>query len=224
VIAVVDYGVGNLRSVSKALEKVGAEVCVTADAGRIRAADAVVLPGVGAFAHCMDNLRSAGLEECVREAAASARPFLGICVGMQILFEESDEFGRVEGLGILPGRVRRFAPTEHSLKIPHMGWNELIVRSRAPHLAGIESGTRVYFVHSYYVETGDASIVATTTPYCVDFVSSAWRGNIFATQFHPEKSQATGLKILANFAALAGGADCGAATPRTVASAKGGAA
>ncbi len=204
-IAVVDYGVGNLRSVSKALEKVGAEVCVTSDPGEISAADAVVLPGVGAFAHCMDNLRSAGLENSVREAAASRRPFLGICVGMQILFEESDEFGRVEGLGILPGRVRRFEPKDHALKVPHMGWNEIFVRRRAPHLAGIDEAARVYFVHSYYVETNDASIVATTTPYCVDFVSSAWRGNIFATQFHPEKSQATGLKILANFAALVKG-------------------
>lgn len=209
-IAVVDYGVGNLRSVSKALEKVGAEVRVSADAGQIRAADAVVLPGVGAFAHCMDNLRAAGLEECVREAAASARPFLGICVGMQILFDESDEFGRVEGLGILPGRVRRFEPKDHALKVPHMGWNELMVRRRAPHLAGIADAARVYFVHSYYVETEDSSIVATTTPYCVDFVSSAWRDNIFATQFHPEKSQATGLRMLANFAALVkdGGATC----------------
>jgi len=209
VIAVVDYGVGNLRSVSKALEKVGAEVRVTADAGEIGAADAVVLPGVGAFAHCMENLRGAGLEDCVREAAASERPFLGICVGMQILFEESDEFGRVEGLGILPGRVRRFEPHDHALKVPHMGWNELHVRMRAPQLAGIDDGTRVYFVHSYYVETEDTSIVATTTPYCVDFVSSAWRGNIFATQFHPEKSQATGLKMLANFVGLVkGGGAC----------------
>jgi len=201
-IAVVDYGVGNLRSVSKALERVGGEVRVTSDAGEIRRARAVVLPGVGAFAHCMDNLRSAGLESAVRDAADSGRPFLGICVGMQILFEESDEFGRVAGLGILPGAVRRFAPADAAMKVPHMGWNELVVRRDAPHLAGLGDGTRVYFVHSYYVETPDPSIVATTTSYGVDFVSSAWRGSLFATQFHPEKSQAAGLLLLANFARL----------------------
>lgn len=201
-IAVVDYGVGNLRSVSKALERVGADVCVTSSSADLDRADAVVLPGVGAFAHCMDNLRGAGLEASVRAAAASDKPFLGVCVGMQILFEESDEFGRVEGLGILCGRVRRFEPTDSALKVPHMGWNQLDVKRRAPHLEGIEDGTRVYFVHSYYVETPDASIVATTTNYDVNFVSSAWRGNIFATQFHPEKSQSTGLRILGNFARL----------------------
>jgi glutamine amidotransferase len=201
-IAVVDYGVGNLRSVSKALERVGADVCVTSSPADLDRADAVVLPGVGAFAHCMDNLRSAGLEASVRAAAASDKPFLGVCVGMQILFEESDEFGRVEGLGILRGRVRRFEPSDPTLKVPHMGWNQLDVKRRAPHLEGIEDGTRVYFVHSYYVETPDPSIVATTTNYDVEFVSSAWRGNIFATQFHPEKSQATGLRILGNFARL----------------------
>ncbi|MFN2377906.1 MAG: imidazole glycerol phosphate synthase subunit HisH [Candidatus Binatia bacterium] len=204
-IAVVDYGVGNLRSVSKALERVGAEVRVTSSPADIDRADAVVLPGVGAFAHCMDNLREAGLEKSVRAAAASDRPFLGVCVGMQILFEESEEFGRVEGLGILPGRVRRFEPKNASLKVPHMGWNQLEVKQPAPHLAGIEDGTRVYFVHSYYVETSDPSLIATTTSYDVDFVSSAWRGNLFATQFHPEKSQATGLRILGNFARLVAG-------------------
>jgi len=201
-IAVVDYGVGNLRSVSKALERVGADVRVTSVPEEIDKADAVVLPGVGAFAHCMDNLRGAGLEACVRAAAASDKPFLGVCVGMQILFEESDEFGRVEGLGILRGRVRRFEPKDSAIKVPHMGWNQLHVKKRAPHLEGIDDGTRVYFVHSYYVETPDASIVATTTDYDVEFVSSAWRGNIFATQFHPEKSQATGLRILENFVRL----------------------
>ncbi len=201
-IAVVDYGVGNLRSVSKALERVGGDVRVTSSAREIGDAHAVVLPGVGAFAHCMDNLREAGLEASVRAAAASGKSFLGICVGMQILFEESDEFGRVEGLGILPGRVRRFEPSDHDLKVPHMGWNELFVENRPPHLEGIGDGTRVYFVHSYYVETPDRTIVATTTPYDVEFVSSAWKDNLFATQFHPEKSQETGLAILANFTRL----------------------
>jgi glutamine amidotransferase len=202
VIAVVDYGMGNLRSVAKALERVGAAVEVTSDAARVAAADAVVLPGVGAFGRCMENLKDAGLESCVREAAASARPFLGICVGMQILFEESEEFGPVAGLGILPGCVRRFAPSSQELKVPHMGWNQLSLRRGAPHLEGISEGENVYFVHSYYVEC-ESALAATVTPYGSEFVSSVWRDNLFAVQFHPEKSQAAGLRILANFARLA---------------------
>ncbi len=201
-IAVVDYGMGNLRSVSKALERVGAEVCVTSDPSEVARARGVVLPGVGAFARCMDNLAAAGLEPAVRDAVDSGRPFLGICVGMQILFEESDEFGRVAGLGILPGRVRRFEPADHDLKVPHMGWNELEIHARPPHLEGIDDGERFYFVHSYFVETDDRSIVATTTSYGSPFVSSAWRDNVYATQFHPEKSQGAGLKLLENFTAL----------------------
>ena len=204
-IAVVDYGMGNLRSVAKALERVGASVSVTSDAACVRAADAVVLPGVGAFGRCMENLRAAGLETCVREAAASERPFLGICVGMQILFEESEEFGPVAGLCILPGRVRRFVPDSPDVKVPHMGWNQLELRRRAPHLDGVADGENVYFVHSYYVEC-DAALAATTTPYAGEFVSSVWRGNLFAVQFHPEKSQAAGLRILSNFARLSAGA------------------
>jgi glutamine amidotransferase len=202
VIAVVDYGMGNLRSVAKALERVGARVDVTADAARIRAADAVVLPGVGAFGRCMENLRAAGLEDAVRDAAASERPFLGICVGMQILFEESEEFGPVAGLGILPGRVRRFASESPALKVPHMGWNDVDVRLPAPHLEGVRDGDSVYFVHSYYVDC-DGSLAATMTDYAGTFASSVWRDNLFAVQFHPEKSQAVGLRLLANFARLA---------------------
>jgi glutamine amidotransferase len=203
-IAVVDYGMGNLRSVAKALERVGAEVDVTSDAGRVRSACAVVLPGVGAFGRCMENLRAAGLEECVREAAASGRPFLGICVGMQILFDESEEFGPVAGLGILPGRVRRFTADSSGIKVPHMGWNQLTVRRRAPHLDGIRDGENVYFVHSYYVDC-DPALAATMTPYAGEFVSSVWRDNLFAVQFHPEKSQSAGLEILSNFARLTSG-------------------
>jgi glutamine amidotransferase len=205
-IAVVDYGMGNLRSVAKALERVGAEVDVSSDPDRIEEADGVVLPGVGAFGKCMENLRAAGLEGSVRAAAKSGKPFLGVCVGMQILFEESEEFGPVAGLGILPGRVKRFTPRDASQKVPHMGWNTLEVKNRVPVLRGVADGSYVYFVHSFYVETDDPQLIASTTPYGVSFASSVARGNIFATQFHPEKSQAVGLKMLQNFVESTGGA------------------
>jgi glutamine amidotransferase len=198
-IAVVDYGMGNLRSVAKALEQVGADVEVTSNPERIEDADGVLLPGVGAFGKCMENLRAAGLEGSVRAAAKSGRPFLGVCVGMQILFEESEEFGPVAGLGILPGRVKRFVPRDATQKVPHMGWNTLELRHRVPALRGIADGSYVYFVHSFYVETDDPTLVASTTPYGVSFASSVARGNLFATQFHPEKSQTVGLKMLQNF-------------------------
>jgi glutamine amidotransferase len=201
-IAVVDYGVGNLRSVAKALERVGAEVRVTSSPREIAEASGVVLPGVGAFGKCMDNLREAGLEDCVRKAAASNRPFLGICVGMQILFDESTEFGRIEGLVILPGKVKRFEHRGPGLKIPHMGWNQLNIKRRSPHLRGVADGAYVYFVHSFYVDTTDRSLAATTTDYGLEFVSSVWNHNVFATQFHPEKSQGVGLKLLGNFTAM----------------------
>jgi len=204
-IAVIDYGMGNLRSVSKALARVGAEVEVTDSRERIAAADGVVLPGVGAFARCMENLTGRGLVPAVHEAVDSGRPFLGICVGMQILFDESDEFGRVSGLGILPGRVRRFEGLESGLKVPHMGWNQIEVRRRPPHLAGIADEAFVYFVHSFYAEAATEEIVATTTSYGGRFCSSAWRDNVYAVQFHPEKSQAIGLTLLSNFVALAAG-------------------
>ncbi len=205
-IAIVDYGVGNLRSVAKALERVGAEVRVTSDADEISSADGVVLPGVGAFGKCMDNLRAAGLEDCVRSVAGSDTPFFGICVGMQILFDESEEFGPVKGLGILPGKVKRFARRTPDMKIPHMGWNQLQIseRGRAPQLRGIPDGAFVYFVHSYYVDADASDLAASTTNYGRSFISSVWSDNIFATQFHPEKSQKLGLKLLANFAVMAG--------------------
>jgi glutamine amidotransferase len=204
-IAVIDYEMGNLRSVQKALERVGADAVITRDPDVITGAAAAVLPGVGAFGACMDNLKRYGLAEPVKIFAASGRPFLGICVGMQILFEESEEFGRVEGLGILPGKIVRFAPDpEGKRKIPQMGWNALTIVRRAPHLAGLKDGTQVYFVHSYYPVPADPALVATTTDYGGAFASSVWRDNVFATQFHPEKSQAAGLRILANFAELAG--------------------
>ena len=211
-IAVIDYEMGNLRSVQKALEHVGADAVITRDPDVLMGAAAAVLPGVGAFGACMQNLRRHGLVEPVKIFAASGRPFLGICVGMQILFEESEEFGPVPGLGILPGKIVRFAPDPAGKrKVPQMGWNALRIVKRAPHLAGLKDGAQVYFVHSYYPQPSDPEIVATTTDYGVTFASSVWRDNVFATQFHPEKSQAVGLRILANFAEIAGETDASAA-------------
>ncbi len=211
-IAVIDYEMGNLRSVQKALERVGADAVVTRDPDVIMGSAAAVLPGVGAFGACMANLRKHALVDPVNVFVASGRPFLGICVGMQILFDESEEFGRVPGLGILPGKIVRFAPDpEGKRKVPQMGWNALRIVKRAPHLAGVKDGAEVYFVHSYYPVPADPTIVATTTDYGGAFASSVWRDNVFATQFHPEKSQAVGLRILANFAALAGETDAVAA-------------
>ncbi|MHB1677091.1 MAG: imidazole glycerol phosphate synthase subunit HisH [Sulfuriferula sp.] len=205
-IAVIDYGMGNLRSVSKALEHVapGAVVAVTADPDMIRRADRVVFPGVGAMAECMLELRQRGLVEAVKEAAAS-KPFLGICLGMQMLFEHSEE-GNAAGLGILPGRVRRFTEElmfdnhHERLKVPHMGWNE--VHQAVPHdlWRGIADEARFYFVHSYYVEAGDPEIVCGFSLYPFPFTCAVAAGNIFAVQFHPEKSQSAGLALLANFA------------------------
>jgi len=211
-IAVIDYEMGNLRRVQKALERVGADAVVTRDPDVIMGAGAAVLPGVGAFGACMDNLRKHGLVDPVNIFVASGRPFLGICVGMQILFDESEEFGRVPGLGILPGKIVRFAADPAGKrKVPQMGWNALTIVRRAPHLAGVQDGAEVYFVHSYYPVPADPAIIATTTDYGGAFASSVWRDNVFATQFHPEKSQAVGLRILANFAALAGETDAVAA-------------
>lgn len=204
-IAVIDYGMGNLRSVSKALERVGAEVEVTSQPERIATAAAVVLPGVGAFRRCMENLEAAGLVDSVKEAAGSGKPFLGICVGMQILFKESLEFGHVPGLGILPGRVVPLRPKQKGLKVPHMGWNKVHLTQRPPILKGVPDAARVYFVHSFYVDCDIERLAATTTHYGLTFASSVVSGNLFATQFHPEKSQAVGLRLLENFAALSAG-------------------
>jgi imidazole glycerol-phosphate synthase subunit HisH len=207
-IAIIDYGMGNLRSVQKGFEKMGYAAEVTRDARRIEAAPGVVLPGVGAFGACMNGLAECGLVDTVYRVVAQGAPLLGICVGMQILFSESVEFGRVQGLDILKGRVVRFDPaTLEGGKVPHMGWNQLHMKRRAPHLEGIPDGAATYFVHSYYPVPDDPEIIATTTDYGgTEFVSSVWWRNIFATQFHPEKSQATGLRILANFGALVKGA------------------
>jgi imidazole glycerol-phosphate synthase subunit HisH len=204
-IAIIDYGMGNLRSVQKAFERLGHAAEVTGDAERITRAPGVVLPGVGAFAACMTNLAAAGLVEPVKQVIRAGRPFLGICLGMQLLFDESEEFGPVAGLGILPGRVVRFA-ADPDRKVPHMGWNSVRIVRRAPELAGIEDGAYVYFVHSYYPVPRDTDVIATTTPYGREFASSVVRDNVFACQFHPEKSQQVGLRLLDNFVGVVRGA------------------
>ncbi|MFN8544781.1 MAG: imidazole glycerol phosphate synthase subunit HisH [Candidatus Binatia bacterium] len=197
-MAIVDYGVGNLRSVQKAIEHVGFPAEVTHDPARLAAAPGVVLPGQGAFGTCMHHLADAGLVEAVRAAAESGRPFLGICVGMQLLFERSEESPDTPGLGLFPGRVVRF-PHDAERKVPHMGWNQLHIVRRPPVLADVAEGAYVYFVHSYHVVPDDPELVATTTSYGPEFVSSVARANVFAGVFHPEKSQAVGLRLLGNF-------------------------
>ena len=201
-IAIVDYGMGNLRSVQKAFEAVGHEATVTRDHLMIDRASHVVLPGVGAFGDCMDNLTRYGLEAPIRRSISSGKPFLGICLGLQLLFTESEEFGQHEGLGILPGTVKAFPPRSSSmagLKIPHMGWNTIAIQQSSPLLRDIPPESHVYFVHSYYVEPEDPTVTCTTTQYGVPFVSSVGKDNIFATQFHPEKSQKIGLQLFRNF-------------------------
>lgn len=209
-IAIIDYGMGNLRSVHKAFAAVGHDAAVTRDPRVLSKASHLVLPGVGAFADCMANLDQYGLIEPICNGIASGKPFLGICLGLQLLFTESEEFGMHKGLNIVPGKVRRFqfqpgsaistSPMPNALKVPHMGWNELTVKRVAPPLQNLPMGTQVYFVHSYYVEPSDPSIIATTTNYGASFVSSIWRDNVFACQYHPEKSHTTGLQIVKNFA------------------------
>jgi imidazole glycerol-phosphate synthase subunit HisH len=203
-IALVDYGMGNLRSVEKALARVGADVRIVSDRKSLLAADAVVLPGVGAFGDCMANLEKIELVDAIREFVASKRPFLGICLGFQALFESSEEAPGVKGFSLFPGTVPRFAV--NGLKVPHMGWNELrIQQSGCPLLKDVADNSYVYFVHSYYCKPNDASVVCGTTNYGIDFCSMLWADNVFATQFHPEKSQAVGLKMLENFVQLGKG-------------------
>lgn len=198
-IAIIDYGMGNLRSVQKGFERVGCQAQVTRDLQQIASARGVVLPGVGAFNACMENLRRFELVEPIREVVRQKKPFLGICLGFQLLFTESEEFGPQKGLDLFPGRVVGFR-SEDSLKVPHMGWNRIEKKKESPFLEGISDGDYVYFVHSYYVAPEDASVVATTTAYGTSFVSSIATDHLFACQFHPEKSQEIGLHILANFA------------------------
>ncbi|HWN96541.1 MAG TPA: imidazole glycerol phosphate synthase subunit HisH [Methylomirabilota bacterium] len=203
-IALLDYGSGNLRSVEKALQKVGADVRVTKSLAGIAGARGVVLPGVGAFDDCVNAMDKQQLLSATREWIASNKPFLGICVGYQALFESSEEFNScAAGLGIFKGKVVRFNQRD-GLKVPQIGWNQLdIARPDCPLYKNIPSGSYVYFVHSFFPKPVDESIVATRTIYGETFASSVWKDNVFATQFHPEKSQAVGLKLLENFVKLA---------------------
>ena len=200
-IAIIDYGAGNLRSAQKAIEHVGHPAVVTSDPAVIAGAPGVVLPGQGAFGSCMQGLAARGLVRPTLDAIASGRPFAGICVGMQLLFDASEEAPGVAGLGVFRGRIVRF-PRDPVLKVPQMGWNQLHVVQRHPVLAGIEEGAYVYFVHSYYPVLDDPSVAATTTTYGVEYVSSVARGNVWAGVFHPEKSQRVGLALLENFVDL----------------------
>ncbi len=201
-IAIIDYGMGNLRSVQKGFEHVGQKAIITSRAAELANAAKVVLPGVGAFEDAMAELRRRELVEPIRAAVASGKPFLGICLGLQLLFDTSYEDGRHEGLGILAGEVVRF-DVPPPLKVPHMGWNELVVRRPAPIFAGLREAVHMYFVHSYYVMPRDKSVIAAEANYPTPFSAIIWRDNLFATQFHPEKSQSEGLRILKNFAELA---------------------
>ena len=205
-IAIIDYGMGNLRSVQKGFEKVGFDAVVTQDPKLLLEAERVVLPGVGAFRDCIRNLEVAGFVEPILKVIREGKPFLGICLGLQLLFTESEEFGLHQGLNVIPGRVLRFPEGmeegKESLKVPHMGWNQLAVKRAAPIFEGVADASDVYFVHSYYVKPEDEAVVASTTHYGIDFCSAIWRDNVMATQFHPEKSQDKGLAMLRNFALM----------------------
>ena len=202
-ISIVDYGMANLRSVQKAFEHVGADVQIISKPEQIDASDSLVLPGVGAFADAVATLRNDNLVEPIRRHIDAGKPFLGICLGLQMLFEKGYEDGEHEGLGVFKGSCIRFDVDERlGLKVPHMGWNQLRHRRPSPLLKGLDDGCNVYFVHGYHVEPVEPTVIATSTDYGGDFVSSIWRDNVMATQFHPEKSQAVGLKMLENFAAL----------------------
>jgi glutamine amidotransferase len=200
-IIIVDYGMANLRSVQKAFERVGAQAEITGDPDRIAAAEKLVLPGVGAFRDAIAHLREARLAEPIVDHIESGLPFLGICLGLQMLFTRSHEDGLYEGLNVLPGDVVRF-PHIEGLKVPHMGWNPLRFARDCPLFKGLPQQSSVYFVHSYYAEPADPEVIAATADYPTPFAAAIWKDNIFATQFHPEKSQSVGLEMLRNFASL----------------------
>lgn len=200
-IAIIDYGMGNLRSVQKAFEAVGHRAEVTPDPEAVARASKVILPGVGAFADAIAELRRTGLDQAFGEAVAAGKPCLGVCLGLQLLFDASEEDGLHQGLGLLPGRVVRFAPAP-GLKVPHMGWNTLRIVRPAPLFAGLEPDPSVYFVHSYHAVPADPAHVAAESDYPTPFAAAVWRDNLMAAQFHPEKSQKLGLAMYANFARL----------------------
>ena len=200
-IAIVDYGMANLRSVQKAFERVGHAAEITSDPNRVAEAERVVLPGVGAFCDAIAQVRETGLDAPILAHLRADKPFLGICLGLQLLFDVSYEDGEHEGLGIVPGKVIRFAP-QPNLKIPHMGWNSLTFPQAHPILSGIDPGSHVYFVHSYHVIPTDPSVIAATSDHGGPFVAMIAKGNLTATQFHPEKSQKVGLQLLKNFAGM----------------------
>lgn len=200
-IAIIDYDAGNIKSVEKALQKLGQEVVITRDAETILSADKVILPGVGAFGDAMTNLKKYDLDKVIYQVVERNIPFLGICLGLQLLFEKSDESKGVEGLGILKGEICKI-PDQEGLKIPHMGWNSLHLQNGGRLFKGIDENAYVYFVHSYYLKARDAEIVKATTEYSTHIHASVEKGNVFACQFHPEKSGDVGLQILKNFVEL----------------------
>ena len=197
-IAIIDYDAGNIKSVEKALISLGEEAVITRDKDEILAADYVILPGVGAFGDAMDKIRRYGLEEIIKEVVAKGTPFLGICLGLQLLFESSEETVGVEGLGILKGKIVKI-PDDQGLKVPHIGWNSLKFPNKGRLYEGIEEDSYVYFVHSYYLQAEEPDIVVATTEYATHIHASVEKGNVFACQFHPEKSSDVGLQILKNF-------------------------
>jgi imidazole glycerol-phosphate synthase subunit HisH len=199
-IAIIDYGVGNLRSVEKAFAAAGTEAVVSSDENVLRNASALILPGVGAFANCMTELAARGFDELVHESVAQGKPLLGVCVGMQMLFEESEEFGTTAGLGLLPGRVRRFVT---DLVVPQVGWNQVQQHGSHPLLAGVADNAFFYFVHSYFCEVDERAVVIGETDYGVPYASVVAQDTVCGVQFHPEKSQSAGLRLLANFSSFA---------------------
>ena len=200
-IAIIDYGAGNLQSVKKAFDFIGAESVITDNPEIINSCDRILLPGVGSFGDAMDSMHKSGLVETVKQNALSGKPFFGICLGLQLLFEESEESPGVKGLGIFKGKIKKFS-SDMGLKIPHIGWNSLEIKQKDTLFKNVPENSYVYFVHSYYLHAEDEEDVATVTNYGIDFHSAVGKNNIFATQFHPEKSGDVGLQILRNFASM----------------------